>query len=237
MPGLNRRFLDSTRGQILSRLRRGPTTVEDLASSLGLTDNAIRSHLSTLERDGLVRQNGLRRGPGAGKPATVYEVPVNAEPLFSRAYVPVLEALLDELAAHLPRDEQESIMRSVGHRIASSIPRGTFDNLDARAEAAATLLNSLGGDAQVERNEKGLSIRGCGCPLSAATSRRPEVCKAVETLLTDVIGVPVHESCDRGDRPQCCFQIGELSQAPGSTTRTGHGEERSTLSATLPNSS
>jgi predicted ArsR family transcriptional regulator len=207
LSGLTRRFLDSTRGQILGILRKAPTTVEDLAGSLGLTDNAIRSHLSTLERDGLVRQSGVRRGPGAGKPATIYEVPIDAEPLFSRAYVPVLEALLDELAANLPSDEQESIMRNVGHRIASSIPRQTFDNLDARAEAAAAVLNSLGGDAQVERSEKGLSIRGCGCPLSVATSKRPAVCKAVETLLTDVMGVPVHESCDRGARPQCCFQV------------------------------
>jgi predicted ArsR family transcriptional regulator len=97
-------------------------------------------------------------------------------------------------------------MRSVGHRISASLPRAS-GSLEARAEAAAALLNALGGDAQVEHGENGLSIRGCGCPLSAATSRRPEVCKAVETLLTDVIGVPVRESCDRGERPQCCFQL------------------------------
>ena len=209
LTGLNRRFLETTRGQILGLLRRQSSTVEKMAQSLGLTDNAIRSHLSTLERDGLVRQSGLRRGPGAGKPATVYEVPPEAEPLFSRAYVPVLEALLDELAVQIPHQRQEEMMRSVGHRLAASIPRQQFATVEARAEAAAALLNSLGGDAQVERNGNQLSIRGCGCPLSVATSKRPEVCKAVETLLTDVIGAPVHESCDRSDRPQCCFQITE----------------------------
>jgi predicted ArsR family transcriptional regulator len=56
------RFLETTRGRVLAHLRRGPTTVEELAQALDLTDNAIRA-LTTLDRDGLVRQTGVRRGP------------------------------------------------------------------------------------------------------------------------------------------------------------------------------
>ena len=59
----DKRFFESTRGQIVTILRSAPCTVEDLAEKLNLTDNAVRAHLSTLERDGLVRQSGLRRGP------------------------------------------------------------------------------------------------------------------------------------------------------------------------------
>src|SRR5688572_18990003 len=115
------RFLQTTRGQILVLLRRSAATVEDLARSLGLTDNAIRSHLATLERDGLVRQAGVRRTPGAGKPATVYVIHPDAEPLFSRAYAPVLSALLDELADQLPVASSEALMRSVGRRLANAV--------------------------------------------------------------------------------------------------------------------
>ena len=207
MPTLNRRFLETTRGQILGVLRRGSGTVEEIASKVGLTDNAIRAHLSTLERDGLIRQRGVRRGPGAGKPATIYEVPPEAEPLFSRAYVPVLEALLDEMAIQIPHEKQEEVLRGVGHRLAASMPHHQSGSIEARVDAAAALLNALGGDAQVERSAEGISIRGCGCPLSAATSKRPEVCKAVETLLNDVTGIEFRERCDRTDRPQCCFYI------------------------------
>ena len=199
--------MESTRGQILSTLRRGPRTVEDLAASLGLTDNAIRSHLSTLERDGLVHQSGVRRGVGAGKPATVYEIPAPVEPVFSKAYVPMLEAVLDELAAEISDEKREKLLRNVGHRLASGLGLQRSGDLDSRVAEAAKLLNSLGGDAEVERTDGNLSIRGCGCPLSAATSRRPEVCKAMETLLEDVIGAPVRETCDRGERPRCCFKI------------------------------
>ena len=79
---LGRRFLETTRGQIVALLRRRAHSVDELAQALGLTANAIRAHLSTLERDGLVRQEGVRRGPGAGKPATLYEIHPAAEPLF-----------------------------------------------------------------------------------------------------------------------------------------------------------
>src|SRR5437763_1629507 len=64
------RFWTSTRGQLLILLRRGIDTVNDLAAAIGLTDNAIRSHLTALERDGLVRPSGTRRGPR--KPTVTY---------------------------------------------------------------------------------------------------------------------------------------------------------------------
>ena len=204
---IDRRFLGTTRGQILSLLRRGVRTVEELAQALNLTDNAIRSHLANLERDGLVRQQGVKRGPGAGKPATIYEIPAEAEPLFSRAYVPVLDALLDEISARLPHEAQVEVMRSVGRRLAAALPPQRKGSAEARAEAGAAILNALGGDAVVEKSGGPISIRGCGCPLSAATSHRPEVCKAVETLLSEAIGIEVSESCDRSNRPQCCFVL------------------------------
>src|SRR3712207_8581849 len=66
--GFNKRFLETTRGQIVALLRRGTRTVEELAAALGLTDNAVRAHLAALERDGLVRQAGPP-GPGARPPS------------------------------------------------------------------------------------------------------------------------------------------------------------------------
>ena len=47
------RFWESTRGQLVALLRRGTLTVEEMAQSLGITDNAVRSHLTVLERDAL----------------------------------------------------------------------------------------------------------------------------------------------------------------------------------------
>ena len=203
---ISRRFLETTRGQVLALLRRGPRTVEELARGLGLTDNAIRAHLTTLERDGLVRQEGQRRGPGAGKPALLYEVDPGAEVRLSRAYAPMLSALVDELIKDLPKDRTDSLLRRAGTQLAGTIsrPGGT---LEERTRRAVTLLNELGGDATLEEDGAGLRIRGCGCPLSAAVARRPEACQAVQALLSEVVGVPLLKCCEYQPGPRCCFVV------------------------------
>ena len=60
------RLLESTRGQILALLRVESCTVNELAAALKLTDNAVRAHLISLERDGLIQREGSR--PGLRKP-------------------------------------------------------------------------------------------------------------------------------------------------------------------------
>ena len=207
----NARFFETTRGQIVGFLRRGVRTVEELAQAVGLTDNAVRAHLATLERDGIVAQEGVRRTEGPGKPATIYRLRPEAEAQFSKAYAPVLTELLNELAQQLPAEQRDAVMLAVGRRLANKVPREHSGSLTTRASAGAALLNSLGGDAVVEEKSGRVSIRGCGCPLSAATTNGPEACRAVEGLLTQVLGVPVRETCDRGDRPQCCFEVGSAA--------------------------
>jgi len=57
--GRDERFFPSTRGQVMQAmalLRGGDRSVEELAQALGLTANAVRAHLVTLERDEIVRQ-------------------------------------------------------------------------------------------------------------------------------------------------------------------------------------
>jgi predicted ArsR family transcriptional regulator len=200
------RFLETTRGRVLAHLRRGPATVEELAQALQLTDNAIRVHLTTLDRDGLVRQTGVRRGPSAGKPASVYELTAEAEARLSRAYAPVLTALLEELSTRLPTPDAEALLRDAGSRLASALPARSPD-LQSRVREAAALLNQLGGDITIEHEPGGIRIRGSGCPLSATVARRPEACRAVQGLLAEVIGTPVALCCEREPRPRCCFTV------------------------------
>src|SRR5687767_14188559 len=105
------RFFASTRGQAVALLRRGRRTVDELAVALDLTDNAVRAQLAALERDGLVRQGWMRRG--AGKPSFTYELTVEAERLFPKAYGVLLHQLLGLLAERLPRDDLEEALREV----------------------------------------------------------------------------------------------------------------------------
>src|SRR5262245_48744525 len=143
----DQRFWASTRGQVVALLRQGQQTVDELAKALDLTDNAIRAHLTALERDGLVRQYGQRRG--GGKPAHVYALTTDAERLFPKAYDAVLDLLLDVLHEQLPQETLDQLMQEVGRRLAhqQSAPRG---DLRSRIGVAVQLLSEIGGFATVE---------------------------------------------------------------------------------------
>jgi predicted ArsR family transcriptional regulator len=204
---LGRRFFESTRGRVVALLRRGGLTVEELATGVGLTNNGVRAHLATLERDGIVRQRGsVRSSSGGGKPAYVYELTPEAEEMFPRAYEPVLSRLLDVLSEGLGPQESEALLRGVGRRIAEErkVPDG---GVRARLEEAVAVLNELGGLADLEERNGGFVIRGYSCPLAAVTPEHPEVCRMAETLISDLADVPVYERCDRGERPRCCFEV------------------------------
>ncbi len=199
------RFFASTRGQVVTLLRRSDRTVEDLARVLGLTDNGVRAHLAALERDGIVRQRGVVRH-GSGKPAYVYGLTPQAEELFPKAYGPVLRELLDVLAERVGPEETEVLLRAVGGRMADGRDAPAGGGVRARLEAGVALLNDLGGLAELEERGDTVLIRGYSCPLTAVVPGHPEVCRMAETLLTAMAGVPIQEHCDRGENPRCCFE-------------------------------
>jgi predicted ArsR family transcriptional regulator len=210
------RFFASTRGRIVSWLRRGDATVEELAAHLGVTDNAVRAQLAALERDGIVRHEGVRRG--TRKPSHLYRLAAAVEPLLSRLYAPMFVELVRELASRLSAEELSATMRSVGRRLAESLPPAHGD-LASRVAAASALLNDLGGVTEVEHHGDSLVIRGYSCPLSAATSQSA-VCEAVESLLQVLLGTSVRECCDRVNGARCCFEVAlsaeEAGRRPGS---------------------
>jgi predicted ArsR family transcriptional regulator len=202
---LDQRFFESTRGQIVTILRSSPCTVEELATRLELTDNAVRAHLSTLERDGIVRQSGIRRG--ARKPHFTYALTEEADGLFPKAYDALLNQLIAVLKHRLSPTEIEDVLREVGRAVAASRPNGHDSSLQSRMQKALRVLESIGGSAEIEQHDGKIVIRGNGCPLAAAVSVHPEVCRLAETLVGEILKVPVVEKCDRASRPQCRFEI------------------------------
>jgi len=207
----DKRFFDSTRGQIVTLLRAAPCTVEELAGKLTLTDNAVRAHLSTLERDGLVRQSGLRRGPR--KPHFTYVLTEEADKLFPKAYDALLNQLIGVLKTRLEPAEIEDVLREVGRALAAGSPSGNGVSLETRVQTALKVLEAIGGAAAVEQHGDKLVIASSGCPLAAAVSVHPEVCRLAETLVAEIVKVPVEERCDRTGRPKCRFELNTSNNA------------------------
>lgn len=203
----SKRFFSSTRGQVIKLLRRGEATVSDLAEALDLTDNAIRSHLTKLERDEFVRRSGKR--PGVRKPETLYALTPEAERLFPKAYHLLFNTLLDALHTRLPPAEVRQLLREVGRSLAEGLSASgdQGDSVRSRSQTAVEVLEDLGGLAELQESDDQLVIRGFSCPLAAAVEEHPEVCQLAEALLAGIIGRPVSEMCDRDGEIRCAFLV------------------------------
>jgi predicted ArsR family transcriptional regulator len=206
IPGWRQRFLASTRGKILALLRAQSRTVNELAAALELTENAVRSHLTSLERDGLIQQLGKRRG--FRKPHVLYSLTPEAEYLFPTAYGSLLRHALTVFGRQLSPQELRASLREVGRTAADEhLDHVKGQTRNQRIEFALSLLKNLGGDVTVQEGEGKRFIQGNGCAFSAVTVHHPEACLIAEALLSEIIGTPVKERCQHGEAPRCCFEI------------------------------
>jgi predicted ArsR family transcriptional regulator len=212
-------FWQSTRGKLVTLLRQAKRTVTELAEHLGLTDNAVRSHLLALERDGLAKLAGQR--PGTRRPNYLYQLTPDAEQLFPKAYAPVLTAVLHQLGDQLPPEARQRLLQETGGRLAQPY-RDDLAHLPFpdRLSRVLGLLQSLGASAEIQQeqgdghgNEQGgqgtLSIQGNACPLAKVVrgSDDPAGCLIMQAMLEELLGVPVTEKCQRGESPRCCFVL------------------------------
>jgi predicted ArsR family transcriptional regulator len=198
------RLLASTRGRVISLLRTGPRTVNELADALELTDNAVRTHLSALERDGLVQSAGVRRA--VGKPAYLFRLTGEAESLFPKAYATILGSVLGKLREERGSAGLEEFLRGVGHDAGAQARNGSLD-LEQRIQAVLGILGELGGLAELEEEETDYVIKGFSCPFGAIVGRNPETCALAEELVSAAVGAQARECCDRSDSPRCSFRI------------------------------
>ncbi len=203
---LDNRFFESTRGRIVTLLRGSTKTVNELAAEVGLTDNAVRAHLLSLERDGLIKQSGIQRG--TRKPHFAYELTEEADHLFPKAYDAILTRLIAALKGRLSRVALQEVLQEVGRSLAEGqLSDRNSDDLERRIGKALNALDALGGHARIVKENERVFIRSEGCPLAAAVAEHPEVCRLAETLVSEIIGMEVRERCNREGPPRCRFEV------------------------------
>jgi predicted ArsR family transcriptional regulator len=201
--------------------------VDELARSLGVTDNAVRAHLAALQRDGIVARAGSR--PTGRKPAVTYRLTDEGERLFPKAYGLILVRLLDALHGKLRAAEVAELLTGIGRRLGRAQRvagrAGADEPLDRRLETVVEVFRGLGGVPVLEPAGDGYVLRGAGCPLAEAVREHPEVCGLAEALVEELTGLPVRERCEREGTPRCRFEI--------AVTRGDADAQKSYVSSTL----
>jgi len=199
-----RRLLAGSRGRIVAELRRAPATINELSERLGLSANALRSHLAGLERDHLVVTEPVPAA-GVGKPPLRYRLTEHVSSLTPKAYDAVLDVLLTVARERVGPQRYGQILHDAAQRIAGQQPvNGSFET---RLADARKLLGALGAHVDVQRVGNKVRLLGTDCPLSSVVGSHPELCGMLAEVLGQRLGVAVAHCCDRSSPlPRCCFE-------------------------------
>jgi predicted ArsR family transcriptional regulator len=205
-PRARQPVLGTTKGKILVTLCWKRQTVSELAEGLGLTDNAVRAQLERLERDGLVAKAGSRRG--VRKPHVEYELTAEALTRFPKAYGTVLVHVVSVLRDRLRAGGSRGILLEAARRLLDQhLGRLRGRSPRQRLAAAIDKLNGAGLGIDVSERSGKTVIRSCSCPIASVTAVHPEVCALFATVLGEVLGADVSESCVKGGSPRCYFEL------------------------------
>lgn len=197
------------RAELLVALKKArPLTATELGERFGLTANALRRHLKTLEEDGLVRY--AREVRGVGAPVFAYSLTAGGEALFPRSYGAVLttalEALQDSGGAAAVTDVLEAEWRQLAEEAAPVV-----DGLPVpeRIGLVAELLTAKGYMAEAVEEGSGdavvRTLRIHNCAMGQVAERFPDACAVEARYLERLLGVPLvrgthrHEGCGRCD--------------------------------------
>jgi predicted ArsR family transcriptional regulator len=182
------RFFQSTRGRIVEELRRRKSaSAVDLAQTFGLSPNAVRQQLVVLERDGLIVEKSVRRGPT--KPTYEFSLTAEAEKLFPQHYDKMLGAVLREVKEQFGREGVAKVFDGIAKRtVAKAKDRVTAPDAEGKFRQLTEVLREGGVVAEYSLIDGGFALHEHNCPYSEVVKEHPEVCSVIHHVLDQTVG-------------------------------------------------
>jgi predicted ArsR family transcriptional regulator len=207
----------STRKQLLHLIKtQGNCGIGELSKSLGITEMAVRRHIGTLERDGMIRSTLVRQA--MGRPLNRYSLTEQAADLFPKNYPQLTLDLLTEL------EEQ-----SGGTDMIDRMFEGRRDKLAARygaqmreipladrVAALADIQNNGGYMTDWEPSEDGetYKLHEYNCPIAQVANRYRQACRCEQQLFERLLGADVERTeCLADGGARCTYVIKQAAGA------------------------
>nr|WP_275900925.1 metalloregulator ArsR/SmtB family transcription factor [Paenibacillus periandrae] len=178
----------STRRVVMTMLKtKGPLAVSEIAKQLGITEMAVRRHLNTLERDGLIESKLVRQA--MGRPTNLYSLTENADELFPKNYYNLTLDLLGELVEEAGEAKVQLLFERRKEKLIDRYEEQMQGKeLGDRVKALAEIQNANGYMVNWSADEDGtFVINEHNCPISQVANQYNHACHCelmmFETLL------------------------------------------------------
>ena len=194
--------------EILELLRRrGRSSAETIAGDLGVTPNAIRQHLTNLERDGLVVSQPERSG--RGRPALLFALTERADSVFPKRYGQLATMVLQEVQEMGGPEALDEVFARVAARHASAIERDLGGlGFDEKLNRVVSWIGRAGTLVEQSESPEGVKVTIHNCPFRNTALKFPQVCTITPQLISRLIGTSVSQSDSIHRRdPYCSFVV------------------------------
>lgn len=185
---MTQEFDMSTRRVVLTMLKtKGPLAVSEIAKQLGITEMAVRRHLNTLERDGLIESKLVRQA--MGRPTNLYSLTESADELFPKNYYNLTLDLLGELVEEAGEAKVQLLFERRKEKMIDRYEEQMQGKeLGDRVKALAEIQNANGYMVNWSADEDGtFVINEHNCPISQVANQYNHACHCelmmFETLL------------------------------------------------------
>lgn len=177
-------------------------SIDELADRLEVTRNAVRQHLTALERDGLI-QRGLTR-PTGRRPEQLYILSPLGMEIFPRQYQLLANLLIGEVATIIGHGSLVKLMRNLGMKMAEGLDQNVLTE-----EQIVKHMNQVGYEAEVFFRSTGESeIIAHNCVFHQLAKAHPEVCELDLALIGTLGGREVQQlECMVRDGQVCRFRL------------------------------
>jgi predicted ArsR family transcriptional regulator len=194
--------------EVLELIRRkGRASAETIAADLGVTPNAVRQHLTNLEREGFVVSHPERRG--RGRPSLLFGLTERADSVFPKRYGQLATMVLQEVQEMGGPEALDEVFARVAARHAEAISRD-IEGLafDEKLHRVVAWISRAGTLAEQTETAEGVRITIHNCPFRNTALKFPQVCTLTPQLISRLLdsAVSQSDSIHRRD-PYCSFVV------------------------------
>ncbi len=186
--------LGSRQEQILALLLGTKTglSIDVMAGKLEISRNAVKQHLTVLEKDLLIQAGKFNLTKG--RPSRSYVLTDLGVNQFTKQYSWFCNLLISELKEEMGGEALAQFMSRLGSKVADSLAAQFKDqNIAEKVQTLSAILHNLGYQATVEKHDGAMTINAVNCVFHDLAQEHTELCEFDRSLIRTLLDNPVEQ--------------------------------------------
>jgi DeoR family transcriptional regulator, suf operon transcriptional repressor len=197
--------------QILKLLleNKAGLSIDEIATALNISRNAVQQHFTVLERDGYIQTGVLNKT--AGRPVRSFVLTEAGINSFPKQYAWFSELILTDLKNELGSEAFQRYLHKLGSKLSQSLlPQFEGKETDERIEALLKVMDGLGFNVRnmTDSGSNERTIEACNCIYHDLAHKHEEICEFDRTLMSSLLDKNIeHVECMAKGGTVCRFKI------------------------------